>query len=60
MGYHCSVCQEKVEGDALEFIDHTEKHIIDLIRSKHPSWIEKDGICHKCVEYYKKQMRGRE
>lgn len=58
MEYKCGVCQEKVEGDLLVYINHTEKHIIDEIKDSHPDWVEKNGICRKCVEYYRGQMRG--
>jgi hypothetical protein len=58
MAYQCSICQEVVKGDLLVYIGHTEKHIIDEIKSNHPDWVEKDGVCQKCVDYYKKQMKG--
>lgn len=58
MEYKCSVCDEKVKGDLLVYINHTEGHILDEIKSNHPEWVEDDGICQKCVDYYKKQMKG--
>jgi hypothetical protein len=58
MEYKCSVCNEHVEGDLLVYVDHTEAHIIDEIRASHPQWSEKDGLCKKCVEYYRNQMQG--
>ena len=58
MEYQCSVCKETVQGDLLVYIDHTEKHIMDEIKANHPDWVEKDGVCHKCVDYYKGQMKG--
>lgn len=58
MTYQCSLCHKEVEGDLLEYIDHTEKHIIDEIKSTHPEWVEGDGVCHKCVEYFKNQLKG--
>ena len=58
MDYQCSVCDEKVKGGLLVYIDHTEKHIVDEIKAKHPEWAEKDGICPKCVDYFKEQMKG--
>jgi len=58
MGYQCSVCQETVQDDLLVYIDHTEKHIMDEIKANHPDWVEKDGVCQKCVDYYKGQMKG--
>ena len=58
MEYKCSVCGESVEGDLVVYMDHTEKHIIEEIQAKHPDWVEKNGICHKCVDYYREQMKG--
>jgi len=58
MDYLCSVCRQKVSGDMLVYVDHTEKHVIDLVKHDHPDWIEKDGICQKCVEYYRMELKG--
>ncbi len=57
MKYHCDICHKKIEGGTSVYIDHTEEHIMDEIKSIHPEWVEKDGLCSKCVEYYKKQMK---
>ncbi len=58
MEYKCPVCGKNLKEDLPEYMDHTEKHIIDVIKEKHPEWVEKDGLCHKCLEYYKKEMSG--
>ena len=58
MVYKCSVCGEDVADDLLVYINHTEQHIIDEIRANHPDWAGKDGLCKKCVEYYRGQMQG--
>ena len=58
MEYKCSICSEEVGGDLLVFIDHTEKHIMDEIKLNHPDWVENDGVCQKCIDYYKGQMKG--
>ena len=60
MQYVCRVCQEKIDGDLLLYVNHTEQHIIDEIKAKHPGWVERDGLCQKCVDYYKKQLKGNE
>ncbi|MDD5195096.1 MAG: hypothetical protein PHQ96_05440 [Candidatus Omnitrophica bacterium] len=28
-------------------------YIIERIKLDHPGWVQKDGACSKCVEYYK-------
>jgi len=58
MEYTCSICEEKVEGDLISLKDHTEKHIIDLLKADHPDWVEDDGICQKCLDYYKGEIDG--
>ena len=58
MNYLCDICKGEVSGDSLTFIVHNEEHIVDVIKKKHPEWIEKNGVCHKCLEYYKKQLKG--
>ena len=58
MEYKCSVCGEQVEGDLLVYINHTEEHIMDEIKTKHPDWVEDDGLCKKCVDYYREQIKG--
>ena len=27
--------------------------MLDMIQQDHPDWVEKDGACLPCVEYYK-------
>jgi len=59
MDYKCSVCQQDVDDDLLVYIKHTEKHIMDEIKAGHPDWSENDGVCQKCVDYYKDQLKGK-
>ncbi len=58
MSYKCPVCGEQIKRDLTAYIDHTEKHIIDEIKGNHPDWVEKNGLCHKCLKYYRNQMKG--
>ena len=58
MEYTCSLCQAKVSGDVVTFTDHTEQHIVDLIKHDHPDWAGSDGVCRKCYEYYKQELAG--
>jgi len=57
MEYVCSVCKEKIKDGPGVYIDHTEKHIVDMIMENHPDW-EENGVCEKCYEYYKKELKG--
>ena len=58
MEYLCSLCGAKVSADMLVYREHTNKHIVDLIKTDHPDWAEKDGVCTKCVEYYQSELKG--
>ena len=57
MKYYCDICNEEIEGGAAAYINHTEAHIIEAIKSENPNWVEKNGVCKKCIEYYRKQMK---
>ena len=58
MAYNCSICREKVVGDLVTLQEHTDKHIIELVKHDHPDWAEPDGMCRKCYEYYKAEIGG--
>ena len=58
MEYICTACGKKIGGDMMVYLEHTDVHIIELVKHDHPSWVEKDGICQQCVEYYQKELRG--
>ncbi len=58
MAYTCSVCNEKVEGDLIVFTEHTQDHIVELIKEKFPDWVEENGICQKCLNYFQSQLKG--
>lgn len=52
----CPVCNKEMPRDLSVIIPHTEEHIVEIIKAKHPDWAEGDGVCKRCYEYYKKQM----
>ena len=56
--YKCPLCGRKVVRDLALFLEHTNQHVIDKIKSNHPEWIESDGACAPCVDYYKKALSG--
>lgn len=57
-GYRCPLCDREMERNLILFLDHTEQHIIDRIKEAHPEWVEADGVCKPCAEYYKKELSG--
>jgi len=58
MEYKCDLCQKIISGGVLPYSKHVEEHIIELIKIKHPKWVEKDGLCRQCYEYFKKGLSG--
>ena len=56
MDYICPVCNKAIPRDLSVVIPHTDVHIIEAIRKKHPEWAESDGMCKKCYEYFKKEL----
>jgi hypothetical protein len=60
MNFICPTCGKTIPLDLPIIISHTEEHIIDVIKRDHPDWVEKDGICKKCYEFYKSQLHPEE
>lgn len=60
MEYRCPVCGEKVERELLKITSHQDQHIVEEIKKDHPDWIEGDGLCKKCYQYYKDQLKSGE
>jgi len=58
MQYQCGVCGQKVGGDMMVYREHTEKHIVDLVKHDHPDWVEQNGLCLKCIDYYRAELKG--
>lgn len=52
----CPTCGKKIPRDLRVIIPHTEAHIVEVIKDKHPEWSEVEGICKRCYEYYKKEL----
>ncbi len=49
----CSLCGESVPGESFYMHQKMEKAIVDLIKKKNPEWVEMDGSCAKCYEYFR-------
>ena len=58
MPYTCPICQTSMSDDLKQYVNHTEEHIVDVIKKDHPGWIQGSGICPKCLEYYHGQIKG--
>ena len=58
MKYKCGLCGQEIDDDLGAFVHHGEKHIVDQIKKQHPEWTADNGCCPKCLEYYKKELKG--
>ncbi len=56
--YVCPTCGERMERDLLLFMQHTDAHILELLKKSHPDWITHDGYCPKCLAHYQAAKRG--
>ena len=45
----CKLCNNEVES----LTHFAEQWIIETIKEKNPHWVENDGSCQKCLDYYK-------
>ena len=55
--FTCPTCNKKMPRELSVILPHTEEHVVEEIKKKYPHWAEKNGVCKKCYEYYKKQMK---
>ena len=58
MDYTCPICLEKIPGDMITYMQHGDKHVVDLLKHDHPDWVESNGVCRKCYDYYKAEIDG--
>lgn len=56
--YTCPTCGNQMERDLLLFTSHTEAHVVEELKKKHPNWITSEGYCPKCLEHYKASLKG--
>ena len=50
----CPICGEYIHSEAADLLALCEQWTIDQIKKDHPEWVQADGICPKCLEYYMK------
>ena len=50
----CPVCGGSHHPEVAGLLALCEQWTIDQIKKDHPEWVEADGLCPKCLEYYMK------
>ena len=51
---HCPICKQEQDSPLVDVYHTAYNWVIKYIKSEHPRWVEKDGACPHCIEYYKK------
>lgn len=51
---YCPVCHKVTKAAVVDVCVTAHEYLIEKIKKEHPEWVEKDGACPKCLEYYKK------
>ena len=51
---YCPVCKKEMDEKSADICGMAYSYVIKRIKDDHPGWVEKDGACPKCLEYYKK------
>lgn len=49
----CPLCGEMHSAIVYEIEREIAQKMIAKIRGDHPHWIQKNGLCERCVNYYK-------
>lgn len=50
----CPVCKKITDTKVVDVCVTAYNYLIERIKEEHPEWVEKDGVCPRCVEYYEK------
>src|SRR5258705_6405146 len=48
----CPLCNDAVNRLLYPFHLDSERLVIERIKVQHPAWLEKNGICSRCLDYY--------
>ena len=48
----CPLCGESLHPEIADLHVLCETWTIEQIKKDHPEWVEADGLCPKCLEYY--------
>lgn len=48
----CPLCKQEKSPTVVNTCISAYQYVIKRIKDDHPDWIEKDGACPKCLEYY--------
>jgi len=52
----CPLCQDKVDKLVYRFHYDSDQAIIDKIRKEFPEWTKQDGLCSRCVDFFRSEI----
>ena len=55
---YCPICKKQEKVSIVDVCKDAYEWLVNKIKEEHPEWVEKDGACPKCIEYYKKLPDG--
>ncbi|MBP7216340.1 MAG: hypothetical protein KBA46_03540 [Candidatus Omnitrophica bacterium] len=50
----CPICKKHEHAIVVSICNEAKEYVLKRIRLDHPEWIEKDGLCTRCKDYYEK------
>ena len=55
--YLCPICGLEMKRDTCVFLNHTRRHLYDLLLKLHPNWRANGDGYKECQKYLDKQFR---
>jgi serine protease AprX len=52
----CPLCQDRVDKLVYRFHYDSEQVIIQKIREEFPEWAKQDGLCSRCVDFFRSEI----
>ena len=49
----CQICESDIDPKSLHIHREAEAWVLDRIKEANPEWVEENGSCPRCVEYYR-------
>lgn len=49
----CPLCGQRVPKESYFVHATAERWVLEKIQAAHPEWVEQDGGCRPCYDYYK-------